>query len=153
MLQEGKKERRELDHTAPFAVITGASRGIGAEYARALAAQDYDLLLVARDSTRLETLKQELQQTTKREIWVESLDLSQPHAAETLHRMAGSYRSEISLLINNAGFGIYGDFAEIPLATIRNMLQLHMNTAVRASVYSYLTCLLANKGVSSRWPP
>ena len=49
-----------MDQTPPFAVITGASRGIGAEYARALAAKGYDLFLVGRDSTRLEALRHEL---------------------------------------------------------------------------------------------
>ena len=68
----------------PFAVITGASRGIGAQYARALAAQGYDVLLVGRDRTRLESLKQELRHISERSIWVESLDLSQPDIAQTL---------------------------------------------------------------------
>ncbi len=133
-----------MEHTPPFAVITGASRGIGAEYARVLAAQSYDLLLVARDHTRLENLKQELQQTTKTEIWMEQIDLSQPHSAQLLYDRARSYRSEVSLLINNAGFGIYGDFSELPLTTIRNMLQLHMNTTVE-SIRLFLPDMLARK--------
>ncbi|MDH5585735.1 MAG: SDR family NAD(P)-dependent oxidoreductase, partial [Nitrospirota bacterium] len=54
---------------APFAIVTGASRGIGAEYARALAGQGYDLLLVGRDKARLETLRQELLHMSQREIW------------------------------------------------------------------------------------
>ena len=133
-----------MEYTPPFAVITGASRGIGAEYARTLATKGYDLLLVARDHTRLENLKQELQQTTKTKIWVESLDLSQPRAAQLLYDRARSYRSEISLLINNAGFGIYGDFSELPLTTIRNMLQLHINTVVE-SIRLFLPDMLTRK--------
>jgi short-subunit dehydrogenase len=121
-----------MDQRPPFAVITGASRGIGAEYARALADQGYDLFLVGRDVTRLETLRQELQQVTQREIRVDSLDLSQPQAAETLYDLARTYRSEVSLLINNAGFGLYGEFAGMPMANVRNMLQLHINTIVES---------------------
>ena len=133
-----------MDQTPPFAVITGASRGIGAEYARALAAQGYDLLLVARDSARLETLKHELHRVSQREVWTKSLDLSQPLAAETLYNLARSYRTEVSLLINNAGFGLYGAFAEMPLSTIREMLQLHMNTIVE-SIRLFLPDMLARK--------
>ena len=144
MQRKGKEESRELNQPPPFAVITGASRGIGAEYARALAAQGYDLFLVARDLTRLETLKQELHRVSEREIWVEPLDLSQPQAAQLLYDRAISYRSEISFLINNAGFGIYGDFAELPLVTIRNMLQLHINTIVE-SIRLFLPNMLTRK--------
>ena len=128
----------------PFAVITGASRGIGAQYARALAAQGYDVLLVGRDRTRLESLKQELRHISERSIWVESLDLSQPDIAQTLFDRATSYRPEVSLLINNAGFGMYGDFSEMSLAKIREMLQLHMNTAVE-SIRLFLPNMLARK--------
>ena len=133
-----------MDQTTPFAVITGASKGIGAEYARALARQGYDLLLVARDRTGLEVLRQELHSVAQKEIWVESLDLSQPQTAETLHELTRSYRSEVSLLINNAGFGMYGDFAEMPLSSIRNMLQLHMNTIVEG-IRLFLPDMLARK--------
>lgn len=138
------EKRTTLNQTPPFAIVTGASRGIGAEYARALAGQGYDLLLIGRDVTRLETLRQELQNVTQREIWVESLDLSQPQAAQTLYDLARSYRSEVSLLINNAGFGRYGDFADMPLASIQNMLQLHINTIVE-SIRLFLPAMLDRK--------
>jgi len=133
-----------MDQTPPFAVITGASRGIGAEYAQALAAQGYDLLLVARDSTRLETLRHELHHVYQREIWTESLDLSQPQAAETLYKLARSYRTEVSLLINTAGYGFYGEFAGMPMASVRNLLQLHINTIVE-SIRLFLPDMLAHK--------
>jgi len=126
------EKRTTMNQTAPFAIVTGASRGIGAEYARALACQGYELLLIGRDVTRLENLRQELKNVTQREIWMESLDLSQPQAAQTLYDLARSYRSEVSLLINNAGFGRYGDFADMPLRSVQEMLQLHMNTIVES---------------------
>jgi len=133
-----------MNQNSSFVVITGASRGIGAEYARTLASKGYDLLLIGRDLTRLETLRQELHQVTHGEIWIEPLDLSQPQAAHTLYDLARSYRSEVSLLINNAGFGQYGDFAETPLANIQNMLQLHINTIVE-SIRLFLPAMLARQ--------
>ncbi|MDH3771107.1 MAG: SDR family NAD(P)-dependent oxidoreductase, partial [Nitrospirota bacterium] len=127
-----------------FAVITGASRGIGAEYARALAGQGYDVLLIGRDKARLQAMQQELQGDAQGGIWVEVLDLSQPKAAETLFALTRSYRSEVSLLINNAGFGEYGDFAGMPMAAINNMLQLHITTIVE-SIRLFLPAMLSRK--------
>lgn len=133
-----------MNQTTPFAVITGASRGIGAEYARALAAQGYELLLVSRDMKRLELLRQELQQVSQTAIWVESLDLSQPQSAEKLYDLARSYRADVSLLINNAGFGQYGNFADFPIESIHNMLQLHIRTIVE-SIRLFLPEMLARQ--------
>ena len=133
-----------MDQATPFAIITGASRGIGAEYARALASQGYDLLLVARDNTRLETLSQDLHRVSQREIWTESFNLTQPQAAARLYDVARSYRPQVDLLINNAGFGLYGDFADMPLAKIRDMLQLHIHTIVE-STRLFLPDMLARK--------
>lgn len=84
-----------MGNTSPFAIITGASRGIGAEYARALAAQGYDLLLVARDQNRLNELSKEIQQTTSVQVWTETLDLTKPNSARTLYQLAQSYRPHI----------------------------------------------------------
>lgn len=122
-----------MENTSPFAVITGASRGIGGEYARTLAAQGYDLLLVARDHNRLTQLAEEIQRTTPVQVWIESLDLAQPHAAETLYHLAQSYRSHVSLLINNAGFGSYGLFTDMPLSIIQDMLQVHIHVTTEST--------------------
>lgn len=122
-----------MENKTPFAVITGASRGIGAEYARALAAQGYDLLLVARDQNRLNQLTNELRQTTSVQVWTETLDLARPHAAGTLYQLAQSYRPHVSLLVNNAGFGLYGLFTGMPLSTIQDMLQVHIHVTTEST--------------------
>lgn len=122
-----------MANMSPFAVITGASRGIGAEYARALAAQGYDLLLVARDQSRLDQLAGSLLQTYSVQVWTETLDLARPNAGSTLYRMAQSYRPHVSLLVNNAGFGMYGLFSGMPLSSIQDMLQIHIHVTTEST--------------------
>ena len=117
-------------NTNPFAVITGASRGIGAEYARALARRGFDLLLVSRDEARLQGLATELRNAHPIEVETEVLDLAQPDAGHKLFVAAKDRRPAVDLLINNAGFGMYGDFATMPLPRIQEMLHLHINTVV-----------------------
>ncbi|MDT3778403.1 SDR family oxidoreductase [Nitrospira sp. MA-1] len=122
-----------MENITPFAVITGASRGIGAEYARALATQGFDLLLVARDQNRLLELSKEIQQTTSIQVWTETLDLARPHAAEILYSLAQSFRPHVSLLVNNAGFGLYSLFADMSLPTIQDMLQVHIHVTTEST--------------------
>lgn len=122
-----------MKNIEPFAVITGASRGIGAEYARALAARGYHLLLVARDQKRLKELSKEIQQTTSVQVWTETLDLAKPNAAATLYQLAQSCRPHVSLLVNNAGFGQYGLFTDMPLSTIQDMLQVHIHATTEST--------------------
>ncbi|MDE3223963.1 MAG: SDR family oxidoreductase [Nitrospirota bacterium] len=121
------------DATRPFAVITGASRGIGAEYARALASRGYDLLLVARDRARLDRLAEDL--TTQHQVHADIalLDLAEPEAAHRLYTAAREFRPAVDLLINNAGFGSVGEFVAMPMARIQAMLRLHVNTIVESS--------------------
>ncbi|MGH7204970.1 MAG: SDR family NAD(P)-dependent oxidoreductase [Nitrospiraceae bacterium] len=118
--------------TRPFAIVTGASRGIGAEYARALAARRFDLLLVSRDKDRMNRLALEL--TGRHQVQVDSevLDLAEPEAAHRLYVAARQRRPAANLLINNAGFGLFGEFVEMPMARIQEMLRLHVNTVVES---------------------
>jgi len=118
--------------TRPFAVVTGASRGIGADYARALAAKGYDLLLVARDRSRLDRLAGEIRGAASVSVDVAVHDLSQPEAAHQLFVSARTLRPAADLLINNAGFGLCGPFAEQPMPRIQEMLRLHVNTIVES---------------------
>jgi short-subunit dehydrogenase len=122
-----------MRYTSPFAVITGASRGIGAEYARALASQGYDLLLIARDQHRLRLLANELHQKFSVTVRTECLDLAKPEAGTALYQLAQSSHSPVSLLINNAGFGMYGTFADMPFATIQDMLRVHIQVTTETT--------------------
>jgi short-subunit dehydrogenase len=114
----------------PFAVITGASRGIGAAYARELAARGYDLLLVARDVERLTALAQQLHARHGVIAEIEWLDLAQADAAHRLYAAARLRRQHTGLLINNAGFGLFGPFVAQPLPRIQEMLRVHVATVV-----------------------
>ena len=112
-----------------LAVITGGSRGIGESYARQLAARGYALHLVARDAGRLARLAGELR--TRHGVAVEEivLDLAQADAAEQLYVEVRRRRTApVDLLINNAGFGLYGEFADQPMPKIQDMLALHLLT-------------------------
>ncbi len=125
------------DHAQrPFAVITGASRGIGAAYAEALADRGYDLLLVGRDRDRLESVARQVKGNGA-EVFVEAIDLSQPSASHRLFAAARDRRSAVGLLINNAGFGMFGAFTEMPLPQIQAMLHVQV-TAVVESIRLFL---------------
>ena len=118
----------KVESMRPFAVVTGASRGIGAEYAKALAAKGYDLLLVARDQARLESIASELIARHAVEVQTEIMDLSVPDAAQRLYVASRRRRAHVDLLVNNAGFGLFGPFIELPMPRIQEMLRLHVNT-------------------------
>ena len=103
-----------------YAVITGASAGIGAEFARRLSAKGFPLVLVARRRDRLERLAKEL----KTDCVVMEADLSRE---EECHRVMNQLRErKIGIFINNAGFGDCGRFVETDLAKEMDMVQLNV---------------------------
>lgn len=108
--------------------MTGASRGIGAEYAKSLAAKGYDLLLVARDQSRLDRLASELIARHAVDVQTEIMDLAVSDAAQRLYVASRQRRSHVDVLVNNAGFGAFGPFVEVPMLRIQDMLRLHVNT-------------------------
>lgn len=105
---------------AAFAVITGASSGIGAEFARQLAAQGYDLLLVARRTQRLEALAKEL--PTRCEVL--AADLSQTEVC--LGLLDALQDRRVDLFVNNAGFGACGAFEQVDLAKELQMVDVNV---------------------------
>lgn len=107
-----------------WALVTGASTGIGAELARLLAANRCNVVLVARTQARLEQLAKELTSQHPIQARVVPCDLSQPSAAANL--FAAVRDLPISILVNNAGFGHYGLFVESDLAVQTGMMQTNM---------------------------
>lgn len=115
---------------AGTALITGASGGIGAAFARQLAFRGHDLILVARRLDRLEALAAEVRQQHGVGVEVIVADLSRPADLERVGREIARIEG-LGLLINNAGFGTVGYFAEIDLKKQLEMIQLHLVAGVR----------------------
>lgn len=126
------------------AFITGASSGIGEAFARRLAAEGFDLTLVARREARLRALADEL--SAAHGIRAEALaaDLSRDEEIVRLGEAIGA-RPDLTLLINNAGFGTRGDFAEVELERHLAMIRVH-DVATVALTRAALPGLIARGG-------
>ena len=107
------------------AVITGASSGIGEEFARQLAAYGYDLVLVARRVDRLATLAGKLSSAHGVECAPVEADLSDEKDRERLCEALASDRARIEVLVNNAGFGTHGFFHETDLARELELIEVN----------------------------
>ena len=105
------------------ALITGASSGIGYEMAKYLASKNIDLILVARRKSRLDKMKKEFKNV---EVKVIPLDISIYDNLELLYNSVKD--DNIDILINNAGFGLFGDFYETDLETEFNMIDLNVKS-------------------------
>lgn len=104
------------------ALITGASSGIGADMARVLSERGYDLILVARRKTRLNRLKKEL----KTNVEIIPMDLSTTfHCMELYNQVK---KEDIDIVINNAGFGLFGRFSDTKLEKELDMIDLNIKT-------------------------
>ena len=107
-----------------IALITGASAGIGAEFARYLASQGYGLYLVARRTERLETLAQELRDAHGVRSEIFGADLTDPEAPRRIVEHAMSIGLPIDILINNAGLSGKSAFAETPWLALGGEIQV-----------------------------
>ncbi len=107
-----------------WALVTGASAGIGREMARVFAGHGWSLALTARDRGRLDELAAELRSTHRVATKVLPVDLAQPQAARALYEALAD--TEVSCLVNNAGFGGYGPFAAEEIGRQRDLMQVNM---------------------------
>ncbi len=111
-----------------WALVTGASSGLGKEFARALASRQYNLVLVARREEPMQVLAAELRQQHAVEIVVEPMDLSAVGSALDLQNRLDERDVEPSILINNAAFGLSGEFLTQNTEHLRKMLNLDVLT-------------------------
>lgn len=107
------------------ALITGASSGIGLELAKLLAAAGHDLVLVARREAELQALASSLEREFGTRSRIVTTDLAEPGAATTLAKSLTDAGIELEILINNAGFGVYGSFVTTDLQTELDMIQVN----------------------------
>ncbi|HEX3422304.1 MAG TPA: SDR family oxidoreductase [Sphingomicrobium sp.] len=105
------------------ALVTGASAGLGVEFARQLSKRGYSLVLAARRKDRLDELASEL--GNSRAV---AIDLSRPTAADNLMADLEDNGETVDLLVNNAGFGLIGYFAELDPRRERQMIDLNVGT-------------------------
>ena len=112
----------------PAALITGASTGLGREFALLCARDGYDVILAARSLPQLEALAAEIHEQTGRIAVAIGVDLSEPGAARSLHRDVVRSGMTVEVLINNAGFGLLGKFWELDAEQQSRMVHLNVDT-------------------------
>ncbi len=127
-----------------FALITGASRGLGMAFARALAERHCNLVLVARSAEPLHALANELRRSTPISVIALQADLSFPGAGQVLAEQLSKSEIPIDLLINNAGFGLRGEFRGISIRQQLEMLRLN-NQVIVELTYSLLPRMLERR--------
>jgi short-subunit dehydrogenase len=111
-----------------WALITGASSGFGLEFADLLAAQKVNLVLAARRQVPMEKLASDLRRKYGVDVLVEAIDLAAPGAASRLKSNLDAKSVAIDILLNNAGYGLHGDFLDTSIERTADMIQLNITT-------------------------
>ena len=115
----------------PVALVTGASDGIGREFARALGAKKFDLVLVARRTDRLQALADEL--TSQNDINVTIIAANLGEAAEVARVIKATETLDIGMLVASAGFGSAGSFVDLPVENDLNIVDVNCRAVVDLS--------------------
>ncbi|MBI3688251.1 MAG: SDR family oxidoreductase [Actinobacteria bacterium] len=119
-----------MDFTGQTALVTGASTGIGAEFARELAARGADLIMVARREDKLQALAAELARDHDARVDVVAVDLGRPGAGAELAARVDALGRQVDVLVNNAGFATHGDVTDADLPRLLEEVQLNCATVV-----------------------
>jgi short-subunit dehydrogenase len=129
-----------------YTLITGASSGIGYEMAKQLAAKNYNLILVARSEDKLMKLQSDLKSQLSIEVEYLLYDLSEPNSAQDLYDFVKEKNYLVTGLINNAGFGDYGNFVEMPLKKDEEMISVNITALVGLTKLFGADMVKAGKG-------
>lgn len=125
---------RKIENTVNhYALITGGSKGIGKALAWELAAKGYNLLLIARSENSLREVAHEISKAHPVSVHYLAVDLGEQHAADTIEAWCVSNKYSISVLINNAGYALWGNFEKLSLEGQTNMMTVNMQAVVNLS--------------------
>ena len=133
-----------MNYKGATALITGASVGLGEQFARQLSAQGANLVLVARSADKLNRLAATLRQQSKVQVTVLPADLSSAEEVSRLVREVKSRGLKIDFLINNAGFGIFENFLDTPLQPQIEQLDVNVRALVTLT-YAFTPGMVAAK--------
>lgn len=131
--------------TGKCALVTGASSGLGVDFARELAARGARLVIVARREDQLKQVQAEIQSRHGVEVVTVALDLSAAGAPQALYDLVRQQKLQVDVLVNNAGFGLYGNELDIAWEKTNQMLQLDI------VALTHLTKLFARDMVKRRY--
>ena len=129
-----------------YILLTGASSGIGLHMAKQLAAKNFNLILVARTEDKLRQLKNDLKGQFRVEVEYLLYDLSEQNSAQDLHNEVKRHNYLVTGLINNAGFGDYGQFVEMPLKKDEEMIAVNITSLVGLTKLFGAEMVKAGKG-------
>ena len=132
-----------MNYKDTTALITGASAGLGEEFARQLAQRGADLVLVARSEEKLELLANELRNHAGVKVAVIPADLSSSDAVKHLVSEVKNRGLKINLLVNNAGLGVFENFLETPLGKQMNQVDVNVS-AVVALTHAFVSDMMAS---------
>ena len=148
-MRDGERMATSLDRAGTkwagrWALVTGASAGIGLAIAEQLAAARTNLVVTARRKERLDALAERLKREHQIAVEVIPTDLGDPAAPGQIRHLTDSKGVEIELLVNNAGFGSYGDFYKADLARQVEMVQVNCSAVVQLT-HLYLGEMVARR--------
>ena len=122
---------KNKDQANSWAVVTGATSGIGLHFAKHLALLDYNIVAVSNQSEELKQLHRNLEKETSIKVRTLDLDLSQTDAAKSLHNACKEEDLIVEILINNAGTLIVGEVVNTEDEKASKLLELHMNSPMK----------------------
>lgn len=125
-------------------LITGGAAGLGYEFAKLAAADGYDLILIDIDSEKLNEAKEAIEKSSNQNITIISRDLCKQNVAHEIYEEIKE--KNIEILINNAGFGVFGEFSKTDWQREENMMNLHMITSTHLTKLVIKDMLRLNKG-------